>query len=217
MDWTLADIKSKVRNLTGRQSTAALSDADLENHINQYYQNVFPDELGLIRELQAEFSISLTDSDDGQYGLPESILAITGNASITDSDDEVWPLNIYSDRTEFFDVYPRSLETEDDRNQPTGLLIWGRGIYVRPLPDAAYTLKFDGNKRPSALTADALSPLSVKWGPIIAYGASIEILQEAGENDEADGLKDLYEHHILSINRRNLNQIPLGTRAVPRF
>lgn len=217
MDWTLGNIKSKVRELTGRQSVAALSDAVLENHINQYYCNVFPDELGLVRELQAEFSISLTDSDEGVYGLPESILSISGNATITDSDAEVWPLNIYSNRTAFFEVYPRSLETEDDRGQPTGLLLWGRAVYIRPLPDDSYTLKFDGKKRPSALTTDALSPLSVKWGPAIAYGAAIEILTESGETEDATRLAELYRFHLESINRRNLNQFPVGARSSSRF
>lgn len=44
-EWTRADIKSKIRLVTGRPNTTMLSDADLETRINRYYQFVLPKEL----------------------------------------------------------------------------------------------------------------------------------------------------------------------------
>ena len=42
--WQLSTIKAKVRSLTGRPSTSQISEADLLNYINNYYQLIFPKE-----------------------------------------------------------------------------------------------------------------------------------------------------------------------------
>lgn len=44
-NWTLADIKQKVRNVTGRPDTSQLDDNTLIDYINKYYQFVLPKEL----------------------------------------------------------------------------------------------------------------------------------------------------------------------------
>lgn len=43
----LADIRTKVRKITGRPSTTQISDADLDDYINTYYRFDFPQELKL--------------------------------------------------------------------------------------------------------------------------------------------------------------------------
>ena len=45
MAWTLADIRTKVRNLTGSPSTDQISNADLDAYINNYYLFTMPFEL----------------------------------------------------------------------------------------------------------------------------------------------------------------------------
>lgn len=45
MVWTLADIESKTRLTTGRPDTSMISQADLRDRINKYYQFVLPKEL----------------------------------------------------------------------------------------------------------------------------------------------------------------------------
>lgn len=48
--WTLADIRQKVRQITGRYSSNDLSQTRLDEYINQYYQYTFPAEVKLDRE-----------------------------------------------------------------------------------------------------------------------------------------------------------------------
>ena len=43
--WTLKDIRTKVRNLTGSPSADQISDADLNDYINTYYVFTMPFEL----------------------------------------------------------------------------------------------------------------------------------------------------------------------------
>lgn len=45
MTWTLADIRSKVRNITGSPSSNQISDATLNDYINQFYVYTMPAEL----------------------------------------------------------------------------------------------------------------------------------------------------------------------------
>jgi len=45
--WTLADIRQKVRQVTGRLSPNELTNEQLDNYINQYYQFTFPAEVKL--------------------------------------------------------------------------------------------------------------------------------------------------------------------------
>lgn len=47
MSWTLADIRKKVRKLTGRFSPSQLSNQELDEYINNYYRYTFPAEVKL--------------------------------------------------------------------------------------------------------------------------------------------------------------------------
>ncbi len=47
MGWSLADIRRKVRDLTGRQDSEELSTNRLDEYINNYYQYTFPSEVKL--------------------------------------------------------------------------------------------------------------------------------------------------------------------------
>lgn len=66
--WTLAEIRQKVRQVTGRFSAQELSDRNLLEYINKYYQYTFPAELKLERyHTYYEF---LTVANQQKYTLP---------------------------------------------------------------------------------------------------------------------------------------------------
>lgn len=66
--WTLAEIRQKVRQVTGRLSGSELSNAQVDNYINQYYQFTLPAELKLERNhVYYEF---LTTPNQPYYDLP---------------------------------------------------------------------------------------------------------------------------------------------------
>lgn len=50
MGWTLADIRRKVRQVTGRLSSNQLADSTIDTYINNYYQFILPAELKLEKE-----------------------------------------------------------------------------------------------------------------------------------------------------------------------
>ena len=45
--WTLADIRDKVRRVTGRLTPGELSNEALDDYINRFYEYTFPAELKL--------------------------------------------------------------------------------------------------------------------------------------------------------------------------
>lgn len=66
--WDLAQIRQKVRQVTGRFSENELSTADLDNYINQYYQYTFPAEVKL--ERQHTYYEFLTTPNQPTYTFP---------------------------------------------------------------------------------------------------------------------------------------------------
>lgn len=63
--WTLADIRTKVRQVTGRLTPGELSNDRLDKYINQYYQFTFPAELKL--EKKHTYYEFLTTANQATY------------------------------------------------------------------------------------------------------------------------------------------------------
>lgn len=63
--WTLAQIRQKVRQVTGRLSSSELTNAQIDNYINQYYQYTFPAEVKV--ERQHTFYEFLTTVNQATY------------------------------------------------------------------------------------------------------------------------------------------------------
>lgn len=68
--WNLSDIRSKVRKVTGRFSQDQLSNNDLDNYINRYYQYTFAAEVKLEKKLI--YYSFLTSANQAYYDMPES-------------------------------------------------------------------------------------------------------------------------------------------------
>lgn len=69
-NWNLAEIRQKVRQVSGRHSTNEMSDAMIDEYINKYYQYTFPAEVKLERKHTFyEFSTTANVRD---YSLPNS-------------------------------------------------------------------------------------------------------------------------------------------------
>lgn len=65
MTWTLADIRLKIRQVTGRLSPQEITNTELDNRINRYYQLTFPAEVKL--ERQHTFFEFLTTVNQATY------------------------------------------------------------------------------------------------------------------------------------------------------
>lgn len=66
--WTLADIRQKVRQVTGRFSSSEITNEQLDKYINQYYQYTFPSEVKIDAKLvYYEFT---TSANQAYYDQP---------------------------------------------------------------------------------------------------------------------------------------------------
>lgn len=79
---------------------------------------------------------------------------------------------------------------------------------VRPVPDQVYLIKMQGIQIPPALTISTDVPFRPDLGPLIAYGASLEIFADFNQMDQYDqtliqfkryqdvGMQDTYEEYL---------------------
>lgn len=67
--WTLADIRLKVRQVTGRLSSDEMTNEELDTRINQYYQLRFPAEVKLEQKLT--YYKFLTSANQAFYDVPQ--------------------------------------------------------------------------------------------------------------------------------------------------
>lgn len=210
MEWTLTKIKAKVRDLTGRPSTFQLSEADLLDYINAFYQYVLPNEIGLI-DLETWFELETSGTDSGAYALDPQMQYITTPITI----DGV-PISFSQNPTLFFELFPRDAEDTALRQQPSHCLLYDRIIYLRPLADKTYTLKAAVGKRPDPFGEESGTPEDNAWGPFIAYGVAIDILSDNGEDDEVQAKSVGYEYHKENITRKQIFPL-VGQRSIPRY
>lgn len=106
MTWTLADIKTKVRSLTGANSTDQLSDADLSNYINNYYTLTMPFELK--EQIQLEFIKFNTFAGQDVYPFPGNFLT---DQPMCYADG--FPLIFYQDPDVFFQDWPMQVAVDN--------------------------------------------------------------------------------------------------------
>jgi len=220
--WSLDSIKTKVRNITGRYSTDALSDDNLVDYINKYYQLVFPLEVRPA-ELKGWFQFDVSDGTD-EYDLSTQTDSETGNIF----EDEVitielpctidgYYLEYYQNPKDFYAMWPET--TTYDEAQPTDVLYYDEALIFRPTPDDTYTFKIAAWKRPEAFANSSPTteyPILEDWGPLIAYGAAKEIFEDDGDIESIAKIEPIYEMHRDRIMRRAHNQ-NINQRSIPSF
>lgn len=201
MSWTVAQIISTFRDLTGRKSTNQISDANILIEANHYYQHVFPIESN-VREFKGWYTFNTVDGT-GYQDLPDSVIAITYPVYVDDD-----PVTLWTDEQRFYLEYPHDYTTED---VPSDVLLFDRRLILRPIPDAAYEVRL----RKISSTPDALTSGEIDnsiYGPAIAYGTSIMFLMDKGEKDIAEEHAAGYKIHLGIVRKSNIIQQPVGKR-----
>lgn len=105
MGWTLADIKTKVRNLTGSPSTDQLDETTLTNYINNYYIFSMPFELK--EQITLEFLDFKTLPNIDTYSFPINFLTDQPMAYA-----DGFPLIFYQDPDVFYQDWPQQYATD---------------------------------------------------------------------------------------------------------
>jgi len=201
MAWTVAQIISKFRDLTGRKSVNQISDADILIEINHFYQEVFPIEAG-IPEFKGWYTFN-TVASTGSQALPDTVLSVTFPAYVDDEEVTIW-----TDTQRFYEEYPHDYATE---NLPTDILLLDRTLILRPIPDDVYEARLRKTSSiPDALvTGEIDNPL---WGRAIAYGSAITFLSDKGEKEIAGEHEPIYLYHLGLIRKGIILQAPTGKR-----
>ena len=216
--WKLSEIRAEARRLAALVSTdSEYTDAVMNDLINNFYQNIFPDDV-YVQELESWYTFDTAADDACEQALPSSIRTIERPMTLKDSDDVITKLDFYLDKAKFFALYPEDTTDEDaERGTPIAALLYNRIVYLRPKADEVYTFKAASKIKPYALSADTSVPLDVRWGPAIAHGVAVYIKNRGSDFEAALEKDTVYQALIIRINRRDLIQKTQSSRTKPRF
>lgn len=106
MGWTLADIRSKVRAITGTPSTDQLSDSDINNEINNYYIFTMPFELK--EQITNQFLQFNTTPGVDIYSFPGGYFTDQPGAYA-----DGFPMIFYQDPDIFFQDWPQQYAVDN--------------------------------------------------------------------------------------------------------
>jgi hypothetical protein len=207
MDWTLEEIRTRFRKLTGKLSNNQMTDAEINELINDFYTLTLPKSVSS-PYLQGWWEYTCAAAEDeiviaDEYLILKSPFSVDGKIHTLEEDP--------------YHFYRRWPETEIfAQSEPYRALLYGRTLILRPPPDGAYDLKAAAIIAPDPLSTDASVPLDATWGPIIATGAAIVDKVNEGDFDAANTLNTVYQSF------KQVSDVPgyiqLGdNRSTPRF
>ena len=87
---------------------------------------------------------------------------------------------------------------------------------VRPIPDSVYQIKLQGIQAPPQFVLGTDVPFRPDLGPLIAYGASLEIFADFNQMDQYDQTMVQYNRYK-DISMQDTYEEYLYTRSIPRF
>lgn len=213
--WTLAAIRSKVREITGRPATSQISDAAIDNYIDDYYRNVLPLHVipaGFEAYSSSSGLIGTTVAGQGEYPLGTDLFSIQ-EPFIFDNE----PIPLTHDLKSFLSAYPPSDTTQ---SKPEAACLFERKVYLRPLPNdnggANYAFSAPKLDRPTSMVADGDMPTDQIFGMAIALGASVALFIDKGEGDQAAEKATALQDRIKIIFRQGVNSM-IGRSAIPSF
>lgn len=206
--WDLEKLRREVRALTGRQTDNQLSDASLDDYLNEYYTLVLPNDLE-VEELQTFWTKNTAAGEDTVL-LDEGVLFIKPPLTVGG-----YPVELVDDSSHFYRHYPKSGELYSPQ-RPDLALNLGRSLILRPPPDAVYQLSCPAYSIPAALGGTVTAPLRDQWGRLLVLGTAILIYGSAGQREEAANLAPAYETQRALVQRPYLRRL-LSYRGQARF
>jgi|GEM_PF-5054901 len=192
--WTFTTIKQEVRKLTGRPQVTQISETEIGNYINNFYQLDLPKEIPRFFETWYE---TTTTKDVESITIPSDYVTTLKPYMI---DGSVSGVTIYTDATSFYLKWPTTIEITHDK--PVNILIEFPTIIFRPIPDDAYSFKCKVLKKPTALVNPADEPINQEFGELLAYGAAIKIKNVYEE--DVTHLVTMYDYLLTKLNRTTI-------------
>lgn len=290
--WNLANIRTKVRNLSGTPSTDQLTDASVNAYINDYYVYGMPHELKV--QIENNFLDFKTIPGQNVYSFPGAYLTDSPGAyadgfplifyQSPDIFYQDWPqqyaVQIVGTGTGAAVAFPGTLQNppliigslfvtdgtqvlQDDGNgllvdeatggtgtgtinyltgvytatfqfppaaglsvyakyigysgnRPQGCMFYENEFTLMPVPDQAYQIRMQGFVLPTTLSIDTDIPSQPEWGPLIAYGAALEIFADRGDTENYDRYFPMLKRQENVALSRTIQQMT-PEQGVPRF
>jgi hypothetical protein len=205
MTWSIAQVISDFRKHTGKPDTSHISDENILIELNHFYQYIFVNEPRLQGAPELDKTWYTFNSSDGvgSQALPATISVVKPPVYVDDL-----PATLWIDEERFYTEYPHDYTSEA---KPSDILLWGRTLILRPIPDDTYEVRLAAVAAPSELT-DAFTLSNSAWGPAIAAGASVHHLKLQGDDDQAKEVSALYDAYLSNISRQIIQQWPPGRR-----
>jgi hypothetical protein len=101
-------------------------------------------------------------------------------------------------------------------NRPQGVLFFSNQFTFRPVPDQAYAILMQGFIQPVALVNNGDIPTQPEWGPLIAYGASLDLFESIGDTENYDRYYPVFKRFENVALGRAIQQYT-QEQGVPRF
>ncbi len=130
--------------------------------------------------------------------------------------------NVTGQFSVLFTAAPSSTDTIYDKYQayeaarPQGVLWFNNEFTLRPIPDQVYQIQMQGYISITQFSSSTDTPTFIEWGPLIAYGAAIELFLDRGDNVGANNLYPYlkrYENVALGRGTQDYQ----SQQSVPRF
>ena len=214
MDGTLRGIVYKVRELIGAALSDQLSHKDLVATVNRFYRNELP-RIAHVQDVTWWYELALSDGN-GDYGLEDGIFSVERPVWLYDPAHNQWNrLWVTMDRDLFWANYEFD-QGDGARSRPEAMLIFQRVLYLRPTPNASYTLKLPCKGKPQPLSGLGDTPARTHWDECIAYGAAQKILMDHNQiEDHPNVTLGLNQQTSLLAGEYALQNS--GRRATPGF
>lgn len=87
---------------------------------------------------------------------------------------------------------------------PQTMCYYDSTIFLRPVPDQSYRVQMEVYARPTELLASNQSPQLEEWWQLIAYGASIKVLQDRMDLDTVNLIMPEFNKQMNLVQRRTI-------------
>ena len=101
-------------------------------------------------------------------------------------------------------------------NRPQGMLFFQNQFTFMPIPDQVYTVRMQGYVNPTPLAKPGDLPSLPEWGPLIAYGAALDIFSDRGDVETYDRYYPIFKRYENIALARTVQQFQ-AEQSVERF
>jgi len=91
--------------------------------------------------------------------------------------------------------------------KPQAVLFYNNQFIFRPVPDQSYKVTMDAYVRPSILLSSGQSPDIAQWWELIAYGASVKILQRRIDDETLQKIFPEYLNQMRLAQRKTIMEM----------